>query len=131
MKVIFLEIDEVIAIHERMLKIGGGREGIRDFTLIHSAVERPKAFFAGKDLYPTVWLKAAALIHSLVKNHAFNDGNKRTGFFSTLRFLNLNGYDLDVEDKEIINFTLDIGVKKLNLEDISLWLKTHCRRRKK
>lgn len=122
---IYIQIDDVIAIHEKMLIIGGGREGIGDFTLVHSAVERPKASFGGKLLYSTLWLQAAALIRSLIRNHPFNDGNKRTGYFSTMRFLYLNGYKLQAEKKEIVKFTISIDTKKLNLETISLWLKRH------
>lgn len=126
MKIVYLEIDEVIVIHERMLEIAGGREGIRDFTLIHSAIERPKATFAGKDLYPGLWLKAAAIIQSLIRSHPFNDGNKRTGYFTTLRFLDLNGYDLVARKKQITDFTVKIDVDRPNIEDISFWLKRHC-----
>lgn len=128
MKLYYVEIDEVIAIHERMLEIGGGREGIRDFTLIHSAIERPKATFAGKNLYPTIWLQAAAMIQSLIRNHPFNDGNKRTGYFSTLRFLYLNGYDLTVSDKDIIDFTLSIDVERPPIEEIAEWLQKYAKK---
>lgn len=129
-KTIFISLDEVIAIHERMLEIGGGREGISDFTLLHSAVERPKAYFAGKPLYADIYFQAAALIQSLIKNHPFSDGNKRTGYFSTMRFLRLNGMELIAQRKEIIDFTIKVDVKKLNIEDITLWLKKHSRRKR-
>lgn len=128
MKIIYLEIDEVIAIHERMLEIGGGRAGIRDFTLIHSAIERPKATFSAKDLYPTIWMKAAAIIQSLIRGHPFNDGNKRTGYFTALRFLNLNGYDLVAVKYEIIDFTVKIDVERPDIEVISSWLKKHSKK---
>lgn len=127
-KINYLDITEVVAIHEKMLVVGGGREGIRDFTLIHSAVERPKASFAGKLLYPTLWLQAAALIHSLIKNHPFSDGNKRTGYFSTLRFLHINGYELEASHEGIIKFTLEIDTIKLDLDHIASWLKKHSRK---
>lgn len=119
----YLEIDEVYVIYERMIKIGGGRGGVRDFTLLHSAVERPKATFAGKELYPNLWLKAAALINSLIKNHPFNDGNKRTGFFSMVRFLKINGYDVVAKKSEIISFVLSVDTKNLTLKKITDWIK--------
>ncbi|OGG22222.1 hypothetical protein A3D03_04705 [Candidatus Gottesmanbacteria bacterium RIFCSPHIGHO2_02_FULL_40_13] len=128
MKVNYVVIDEVFAIHERMLNIGGGRQGIRDFTLIHSAIERPKATFAQKDLYPSIWLKAAAIIQSLVRNHLFNDGNKRTALATTVRFLHINGYKIAASHKEIVDFTLNIQKKNFHFEDISTWLKKNsCR----
>lgn len=126
----FITLEEVVTIHERMLEIGGGREGIVDFSLLHSAVERPKAHFSGKPLYKDIYFQAAALIQSLIKNHPFTDGNKRTGYFSTMRFLELNRAELIAGRREIITFTVKIGVKKLNIEDIADWLKTHSRRKK-
>ena len=121
----YISLEEVLTIHQRMLEVGGGKKGIRDFTLIHSAVERPKATFSGKSLYPTVFLKAAALIQSLIKNHPFDDGNKRTGYFSTIRFLFLNGCELKAKKEQIVYFTLDIDVKKLSLDQIATWLMKH------
>lgn len=128
MEIKYIEIDEVYNIHEKMLKVGGGRTGIRDFTLIHSAVERPKASFAGRMLYQNIWFQASALIQSLIKNHPFEDCNKRTGFFSMLRFLNINGYDIEATKKEIVKFALDIDIKKLSLKQISIWLKKHSKK---
>ena len=128
MEVKYISIEEAYAIHEQMLLVGGGRSGVRDFGLLHSAVERPKASFTGKDLYPKIMGKAAALLHSLVNNHAFNDANKRTGFFSTLRFLDLNGYQCIASNKEVVLFSLTIDNERENLEDISSWLTKHCKK---
>lgn len=124
----FLEIDEVLAIHDAMLRVGGGRAGIHDFTLLHSAVERPKAHFGGNYLYGSLWLMAAALMHSLVKNHPFEDGNKRTAFFSTLRFLRKNGYDFTARRVEIVGFMVGVDVQNTSLEEIGLWLKKHAKK---
>lgn len=121
----YIPLEEVILIHERMLEVGGGRKGIRDFTLIHSAVERPKATFSGKSLYPDLWLKSAALTQSLIKNHPFEDGNKRTAYFSTLRFLFLNNYLLKARKAEIVKFTLNVYIKILSIKEISVWLKNY------
>lgn len=129
---VFIEIDEVIAIHERMIELYGGREEILDFTLLHSAVERAKATFDGIDLYPTIFEKAAALIQSLILNHSFDDGNKRTAIATCTRFLYLNGYNLGTHlalpKKGSIQFTLDIDSHKLSFEQIAAWLKKHSRK---
>jgi len=127
MDIVYIDIEEVYIIHEKMLLVGGGREGVRDFGLLHSAVERPKATFGGKDLYPTIMKKAAALLHSLVNNHAFYDANKRTGFFSTLRFLDLNGFHCIATNNQIVDFTLKIDNEHMKIDNISSWLKHHCR----
>lgn len=124
----YLEIDEVLAIHDKVLQVGGGRGGIIDFTLLHSATARPKASFAGSDLYPSVFEKAAALAHSLIQNHPFADANKRTGFVSAVRFLYINGYRLNFTEKEVLGFVIKIQKKKLKLATISAWLKSHSRK---
>ncbi|MEK7517898.1 MAG: type II toxin-antitoxin system death-on-curing family toxin [Patescibacteria group bacterium] len=126
----FVTIDEVLAIHSRMLEVGGGREGIHDFTLLHSAIERPKAQFSGTFLYASIWLMAAAMLHSLVKNHPFEDGNKRTAYFSTMKFLFDNGYDLIARHKQIIKFMVGVDVKNTSVEKIADWLEKNSKKRK-
>lgn len=127
-KLKYLEIDEVYAIHVRMIQLGGGRGGVRDFLLLHSAIERPKASFGGKMLYPTLWIQAAAMLHSLVKNHPFKDGNKRTGFFSTIRFLKINGYKLKAKQKDVVKFSIAVDNENLSLEYMASWLKKHSKK---
>ena len=124
----YLTIDEVYALHQRMISIGGGRIDIHNFTLLHSAVERSKASFGGEELYPTIWKKASALLHSLVKNHPFDDGNKRTAYYSTKRFLRLNGHILNAPLQEILNFMVSVDVKNLTLDQIENWLKEHSKK---
>lgn len=124
----FVTLDEVLIIHDLMLEVAGGREGIHDFNLLHSAVERPKAQFAGEYLYTSIWLMGASLLHSLVKNHPFEDGNKRTAYFSTVRFLRKSNYILAPKKKEIITFMVDVDVKNKTVEEIALWLKKHTRK---
>lgn len=124
----FITIDEVLAIHNRMLEIGGGREGIHDFTLLHSAIERPKAQFNGTFLYISIWFMAAAMLHSLVKNHPFEDGNKRTAYFSTMKFLFDNGYNLIARHKDIIQFMVGVDVKNTSIEKVADWLKNNSRK---
>ena len=124
----YLFIDEVMVIHDRMIKLFGGRKDVHDFTMLHSATERCKATFGGRDLYSTIFDKASALIHSLILNHPFDDGNKRTTFTSCALFLFYNQYKLECAKKEAIQFTLDIDSHKLNFEQISLWLQKHAKK---
>ena len=130
MNIKFVPLEDIIFIHEAILDTTGGKEGIRDFTLLHSAIFRPQASFGGKDLYPTIFDKASALIHSLLLNHPFNDGNKRAALASCERFLNINGIAVTASQKEKVQFTLNIESKKLNLEGIAKWLMTHSRKTK-
>lgn len=111
-----------------MVEIGGGRFGVHDFTLLHSAIERPKAQFGGTYLYSSIWQMAGALLQSMVKNHPFDDGNKRAAYFSTMRFLDLNGYSLEPKESEAIKFMVQVDVKNLTLERISSWLRKNSKK---
>lgn len=122
----YSEIDEIIAIHDSVIKQTGGKDGIFSFTLLHSAIERPKATFGGNELYPTDFEKAAALVHSLIQNHPFNDGNKRTALLAMVRFLHLNGYVFQHPFIQTVNFTLKIQKKKMTFREIINWIKKHA-----
>lgn len=122
----FLDIVEVYALHEAILRMSRGKGGIRDFSLLHSAIERPKATFGGKSLYPTLFGKAAALMQSLCLNHAFTDGNKRTAWGATKRFLWLNGYHLSVQPKDGADFMVHVDNDKPDLPEIAAWLTSRC-----
>lgn len=124
----FLGLDEVLAIHHDQIERYGGLHGIRDLNLLISALARPQVTFAGRDLYPDLFSKASALIHSLTLNHSFIDGNKRTAIVSTARFLYINGFALKMSEKELINLPLKIDSKDLDPEGISSWLKKHSRK---
>ena len=128
MKIRYLTLDDVIAIHDNMVSLYGGSHGIRDLGLVDSAVARPQATFGGEDLYPGIYKKAAALFHSLIFNHAFVDGNKRTSITSTARFLSMNGYELNASDKEFVSFPLRVENKHLSFEEIASWLKNHTKK---
>jgi death-on-curing protein len=86
----FLDIDDLIDLARRLL---GDPPPIRDVGLLGSAAARPQMSVGGEDAYPDLWLKAAALLQSIVKNHALVDGNKRLGWLATAVLLELNGAD--------------------------------------
>ncbi len=125
-----ITLDVVLAIHDDMVERYGGSFGVRDLGLIQSAIARPQASFGGEDLYPTIFDKASALFHSLMFNHAFVDGNKRTTLTTTARFLYINGYNLKVTDKELIDFPLRVENKHLTIEEIAKWLKLHTKKKR-
>ncbi len=126
---IYISLDEVLAIHDDMVERYGGSFGIRDLGLIQSAIARPQATFGGEDLYPSILDKAAALFHSLIFNHAFTDGNKRTAVTSTARFLHLNGYKLEASQKKLVDFPLKVENKHPDIDEISKWLREHVRKK--
>ena len=124
----YVDIEQVYFIHEAIIRKAGTKASVRDFALLHSAVERPKATFEGKDLYPTIFLKAASLLQSLCLNHPFTDGNKRTSWLSTKRFLYLNGYHLKANRKDAVKFMLEVDNKKPDIARISTWLKEYSQK---
>lgn len=121
----YLTTENVIQIHFELVEATGGSQGLRDLGLLESAVTRPQATFEGKDLYPTFLLKASALVHSLLLNHMFVDGNKRTATVSMIEFLILNGKKIQAANKEIVDFALWIENKKPTIEQIAQWLEKH------
>lgn len=124
-KIIFLTINHILFIHDRAIKRFGGSHGVRDIGLTESAVARPQATFGSKYLYHSIFDKAAALLQSLLKNHPFVDGNKRTALISAGLFLWKNGHKLTNAHKEEVEFSIRVDNGNLTVEQISQWLKEH------
>lgn len=127
----YLTAEQVLFIHARLITETGGMHGVRDIGLLRSAVERPRATFGGKDLCRDLFHKAAALLESLIGNHPFLDGNKRTAIAAAGLFLMLNGRELDASQKELETFTLDMALKKRDVQDASAWFRKHSTSRKR
>jgi len=125
-KIKFLSIDQVLFIHDQAVKRFGGSFGVRDLGLIESAIGRPQATFGSQYLYENIFDMAGALLQSLLKNHPFVDGNKRTALTSAGMFLKLNGYKLENSHQEEVEFAVTVDNKNLSIEQISGWLKEHC-----
>ena len=121
---IYLTLEQILVTHEDQIERYGGSSGVRDLSLLESATFRPQTTFSGKDLYKTHFEKAAALMHSLILNHAFVDGNKRTGTAAMLVYLEYNQIDIQISNKELVETVLSIVKEKWNIEKIAGWLKT-------
>ncbi len=121
----YLSIAQVLFIHDQAVKRFGGSLGVRDLGLVESAVARPKASFDRQDLYQTIFDKAAALLQSLLKNHPFVDGNKRTALTCAGVFLKINGWNLQNEHQDEVVFAIKVDNEHLSVEQISKWLKDH------
>jgi death-on-curing protein len=114
---------QIFYLHQQIIELSGGAVGVRDQGLLESAVYRPQATFGGEDLYPNLFSKVAALGHSLITNHPFVDGNKRTGFEAMRLMLRLNEFDLHASVEAKFKFALDIANGKLREQAIADWLK--------
>lgn len=123
----FLSVKDVLLLHVLAIDESGGSHGLRDLGLLESAVMRPQSTFAGADLYPDIFSKAAALLHSLLMNHPFVDGNKRTAIYAAMTFVELNGYKFKASQKEVVAIALKVENEKLSVEEIFGWLETHAK----
>lgn len=120
---------DILVLHARIIEATTGSDGVRDMSMFLSACARPEANFGGKDLYTTVFEKAAALMESLANNHAFIDGNKRTAFAAAALLLHMNGFELNVpKQKTVVAFMLQVATGRVNVKDIAVWLKKHSRK---
>ncbi len=122
----YLTPENVIQIHYEIVEVTGGSQGLRDLGLLESAVMRPQQTFVGKDLYPTLEIKAAALVHSLLLNHMFVDGNKRTATISMIEFLILNKRKFTATNRDIVDFALWVENSKPTIEKIASWIEKHA-----
>lgn len=121
----FLSEAEVIAVNERIVAKYGGLHGVKDLYLLRLAVGRPQMSVAFQDAYKSIFDKAAALFHSIINNHPFLDGNKRTSLFSAILFLEYNDWTVECRRKEAVKFTRKAHNEDYTVEQISKWLKDH------
>lgn len=123
----YLYPNQILYLHERILQQSGGLAGLRDGNLLESAVYRPQVTFGGKELYSDLFSKVAALGHSLIQNHPFADGNKRTGFEAMRLMLRLNGFDLQGTEKMKFQFVINVATGKYTEQEIADWLQKRCK----
>jgi len=121
----YLTAEQVLFIHYRLVSETGGEHSVRDIGLLESAIARPRATFDKQELYKNIFEKAAALMESLVNNHPFIDGNKRTGIACTVLFLRQTGILFSAKNSDLEKFTLRVASSKIKLSEISKWLKNH------
>ena len=115
----YLTASEVVLVSQQEV----GPDLLADFGLLEAAVLRPQQSVFGADAYPDIHTKAAAMMHSLIRNHAFIDGNKRTGVLATILFYNLNGFQVDAAQEDVIALALDIAEGQIDVEGIAGILK--------
>lgn len=120
---LYLTLPDLIHVAQRTL---GGPVEMRDVGLLESAAARPQASAFGEDAYPTLSTKAAALLHSIAKNHALVDGNKRLALAGTIAFLGVNGFRLTFTNDEAYEFVMAVADGRLSeIEDIAAQLEQH------
>jgi death-on-curing protein len=123
----YLTLAEVVELHELVLAATGGAAGVRDLGGLESALAQPKATFDGRDLHQTLVEKAAALGFSLVQNHPFVDGNKRTAHAAMETFLVLNGSEIAASVSEQERLMTEVATGRVQREQLVGWLRDHVR----
>jgi death on curing protein len=115
----FLELSEILLIHDVQISRFGGMHGIRDEGLLESALAQPKMTYSGELLHSTIYEQASAYLYHIAKNHPFIDGNKRTAFAAIDVFLRMNGYVLGLTDNQSYDLVLKVVQDDLGKEELA------------
>lgn len=118
----YLTLVEVIDLHRQIIEQSKGTINIRDLGALESSIAQPRMTFGGEDLYPTIIDKASALGFSIVMNHPFLDGNKRTGHAAMEIFLILNGLEINASVDEQEKVILALASGELERDAFTKWL---------
>ncbi len=120
-----INIEQIKLIHSELVKETGGSDGLRDISLLESAIYAPFQTFDKEALYPSIQQKAAKLCSGLIQNHPFVDGNKRTGVHIMLIFLIMNGIEISYTQAELIEIGLALADGKMNEQALVKWIIEH------
>ncbi len=120
-----ITIANALEIHNAVVQKFGGANGVRDLNALESALARPFQTFNEQDLYVSIFEKSAALLQSILINHPFVDGNKRTAYVLVRLFLQYYKTDITATENEKYNFIIDIASGKTDFESIVQWLTAH------
>ena len=115
----YLDLEDLFGL-TRALRAGP----VRDVGLLDSSCSRPRSTAFGADAYPTLEEKAAALLHSLARNHALVDGNKRLAWLATVVFLDLNGRTVELDDEAAFGLVMAVAEGSLDVSEIAARLMT-------
>lgn len=122
-----LDINNVIKIHDKIINKYGGEKGIKDMGSLDSSLNNAFNTFFGKDLYETDVDKISNIFYLLVKNHSFNDANKRTAVSTFSILLELNKLDIKITKQELENLALNIADNRLTMQETTQWLNSHTK----
>ncbi|NCE64658.1 type II toxin-antitoxin system death-on-curing family toxin [Pseudoflavonifractor sp. 524-17] len=124
---IWIEVEDVILIHSRIIQVTGGIDGLRDRASLEATLAAPLQSFTGEDLFPSDIEKIARLGYGLAANHAFIDGNKRIGAMLTQLLLKWNGYHLELQKGELADMFIAIADGSADEQDLLAWIRAHIR----
>jgi death on curing protein len=119
----YLSVEQVRALHHALVRAFGAAGALRDRGALEAAVARPAMTFGGEDLCPDLASKGAALMHSLMLNYPFVDGNKRVGVAAAEFFFACNRHSLEASDEELEALTLDVAKGEVQVEALAIWFR--------
>ncbi len=122
-----IDINEVTKIHDILIEKFGGAKGIRDKGTLESAINRPYQTFDGQELYPTPVDKGAAIFESIISNHPFIDGNKRTAYVLMRLVLKENNMDIDLGQDQKFDFVIKAAKGELTYDQIRMWIQINLK----
>jgi death-on-curing protein len=124
---VWIDERDVLALHDRLIALHGGAAGLRDVGLLKSALARPQQHFAYAEA-PDVIDMATVYTAGIVRNHAFVDGNKRTGFVVGILFLELNGYQFIASEEDAAQAVLQLAAGTLEEAGYGSFLRDNVKR---
>ena len=122
-----IQIEDALRIHDILIVEFGGSSGVRDQGALEAAINRPYGSFANSDLYPTPPEKAAAILQSIVGNHPFVDGNKRTGYVLMRLILLQSNFDIESSEEDKYELVIEISKGNLDFNEILEWIRNHLK----
>lgn len=117
-----IDINEVLELHKMLIEKYGGANGVRDLGLLEAAINAPFMGFGDYEFYPTPEQKAAVVLHRIIQNHPFIDGNKRTGYSLMRIILRNNKLDIQATPKDKYDFVINVASGKMSDNEIVLWI---------
>ena len=126
---LFLSLDEVLSLHEEQIRLFGGSAGVRETSLLLSAIGNVEATFGEVFLHETIFEMAAAYLFGICRNHPFVDGNKRTAVAAALTFLDMNAVEVDADEDEFYDLVIGVAEGRVSKASIAVFLEDHARGR--
>ena len=123
----WLTLDQVVRIHDIVLDLTPGARGVRERTLVASALQHPLTKIFGQEMFPGVPLKAAVLMEGLIQSHPFVDGNKRTAVVAACTVLELNGCRLDAPQDEVEGMAIRVATHAIGRDGLNQWIISRTR----
>lgn len=125
-----MDVQDVIHIHHILIEKFGGSHGVRDLGALEAAVHRPFTTFDKQELYPTAVEKAAAIFESILINHPFIDGNKRTAYVMMRLILMVHGFDIQAAQDDKYAMVMSASMGEIRFDDIKDWVQSRMRNKK-